>query len=139
MSLLVNLVSSSDGNDIGVGLTYVVYFHSYVPFFVWNKFFYLHLFAYSFLTVIATCNTFQQYCNNISDNCNTCVVIHKPREKLQSFGMVLLYRHFSRYQYLTFCVRYKPVIWTQYLVSSIENVHKFWCESICLGGRYDSQ
>ena len=28
MSLLVNLVSSSDGNDIGVGLTYVAYLHS---------------------------------------------------------------------------------------------------------------
>ena len=71
MSLLVNLVSSSDGNDIGVGLTYVVYLHSYVPFFIWNKFFYSHLFAYFFLTVIATCNTFQQ-------------VIHKPRKSSYS-------------------------------------------------------
>ena len=84
MSLLVNLVSSSDGNHIGVGLTLVVYLHYYVPFFVWNKYFYPHLFAYFFVTVIATCNTFQQYCNNISDNSNTCVVIHKLRESSYS-------------------------------------------------------
>ena len=76
LSLLVNLVSSSDGNDIGVGLTKVVYLHCYVPFFIWNKFLYPHLLAYFYVTVIATCNTFQQYCNNISDNCNNCVVIH---------------------------------------------------------------
>ena len=33
MSMLMNLVSSSDGNDIGVGLTKVVYFHSVCPLF----------------------------------------------------------------------------------------------------------
>ena len=54
------------------------------PFLFVTIYFYRHLFAYLFLTVIATCNTFQQYCNNISDNCNTCVVIHKARESSYS-------------------------------------------------------
>ena len=73
MSLLVNLVSSSDGNDISVGLTWVVYLLFYLE----QIFLPSHV-CIHFLTVIATCNTFQQYCNNISDNCNTCVVIQNP-------------------------------------------------------------
>ena len=38
------LLTKFTSNDIGVGLTYVVYLHSYVPFFIWNKFFYPHLY-----------------------------------------------------------------------------------------------
>ena len=138
MSLLVNLVSSSDGNDIGVGLTYVVISIPMSPFYL-EQIFSPSLVCILFLTVIATCNTFQQYWNNISDNCNTCLVITNPERVVIVFAMVILYRHFSRYQYLTFCFRYEPLIWKQCLVSSIDDVYKFWCESVCLGGRYDSQ
>ena len=67
MSLLVNLVSSNDG--CWVDIRSVPPF--LCPLFYLEQIFYSHLFAYFFLTVIATCNTFQQ-------------VIHKPRESSYS-------------------------------------------------------
>ena len=57
MSLLVNLVSSSDGNDIGVGLIGSIP-PFLCPLLYLEQIFLLSLVCILFLTVIATCNTF---------------------------------------------------------------------------------
>ena len=55
MSLLVNLVSSSDGNDIGVGLTYVGSIPPFLcPFFYLEQIFLPSLVCILFLTVICS-------------------------------------------------------------------------------------
>ena len=50
MSLPSLLLTKFTSNDIGVGLIYVVYLNSYVPFFIWNEFFTLTLYKYIHIT-----------------------------------------------------------------------------------------